>query len=105
MPSITSFTRRRRAWRTSSSPEWRSDGRFRDHEGYDGVFLDIPGTGSHLELTAGGAHRAPEPHPETLLVLYLGDDDAVAAVAARLPGEPVPAANTGGCGLRRGQPE
>ena len=49
-------------------------GGFRDHDGYDGVFLAVPGTGAHLELTAGGGHGAPSPHPESLLVLYLGDD-------------------------------
>ena len=27
-------------------------GGFRDHGGYDGVFLAVPGTGAHLELTA-----------------------------------------------------
>jgi catechol 2,3-dioxygenase-like lactoylglutathione lyase family enzyme len=68
-------------------------GGFRDHAGYDGVFLEVPGTGAHLELTAGGAHPAPEPHPESLLVLYLGDEAAVRAVAARLPAGPVAPAN------------
>ena len=29
-------------------------GGFRDHDGYDGVFLELPGTGAHLEFTAGG---------------------------------------------------
>jgi hypothetical protein len=61
-------------------------GGFRDHDGYDGMFLAMPGTGAHLELTAGGGHGAPAPHPESLLVLYVGDDDAVRAVAARLAG-------------------
>lgn len=36
-------------------------GGFRDHDGYDGVFLAVPGTGAHLELTAGGGRSAPEP--------------------------------------------
>jgi catechol 2,3-dioxygenase-like lactoylglutathione lyase family enzyme len=71
----------------------REAGGFADHDGYDGVFLEIPGTGAHLELTTGGGHRAPDPHPETLLVLYLGDDAAVRAVAARLRGDPVEPAN------------
>jgi hypothetical protein len=43
-------------------------GGFRGHDGYDGVFLAVPGTGAHLELTAGGGHEAPAPHPESLLV-------------------------------------
>ena len=68
-------------------------GGFRDHDGYDGVFLEVPGTGAHLEFTAGGGHRAPEPHPESLLVLYLGDDAAVRAAAERLAIEPVAPAN------------
>lgn len=68
-------------------------GSFRDHDGYDGAFLAIPGTGAHLELTAGGGHGTPAPHPESLLVLYLGDDQAVEAVAARLGVDPTPSAN------------
>src|SRR5215211_461209 len=40
-------------------------GRFRDHDGYDGVFLGVPGTGAHLELTTGGTHGTPAPHPES----------------------------------------
>ena len=68
-------------------------GGFRGHAGYDGVFLALPGTEAHLELTAGGGHGAPAPHPESLLVLYLGDDEAVRAVAARLGLDPVTPAN------------
>jgi catechol 2,3-dioxygenase-like lactoylglutathione lyase family enzyme len=68
-------------------------GGFRDHAGYDGVFLAVPGAGAHLELTAGGEHGAPAPHPESLLVLYLGDAAAVERVAARLGREPVEPAN------------
>jgi catechol 2,3-dioxygenase-like lactoylglutathione lyase family enzyme len=68
-------------------------GAFRDHDGYDGVFLAVPDTGAHLELTAGGAYGAPDPHPETLLVLYLGDEEAVQRVTARLAVDPVAPAN------------
>jgi catechol 2,3-dioxygenase-like lactoylglutathione lyase family enzyme len=68
-------------------------GGFRDHDGYAGVFLAVPGTGAHLELTAGGEHGGPVPHPESLLVLYLGDDQAVGAVAERLGVDPVPPDN------------
>src|SRR2546423_399556 len=28
-------------------------GRFRGHDGYDGTFLALPGTGAHLEFTSG----------------------------------------------------
>jgi catechol 2,3-dioxygenase-like lactoylglutathione lyase family enzyme len=68
-------------------------GSFRDHDGYEGVFLELPGTGAHLELTAGGAHGAPAPHPESLLVLYLGDEEAVRLVSVRLGIDPVAPAN------------
>jgi ribosomal protein S18 acetylase RimI-like enzyme len=68
-------------------------GRFRGHDGYDGVFLALPGTAAHLELTAGGGHGAPQPHPESLLVLYLGDEAAVRAAVARLGADPVAPAN------------
>ena len=59
-------------------------GRFTDHDGYDGVFLGIPGTGSHLEFTAGGDHPAPEAHPESLLVLYLETQEELDTTADRL---------------------
>jgi catechol 2,3-dioxygenase-like lactoylglutathione lyase family enzyme len=59
-------------------------GRFAGHDGYDGVFLGIPGTGSHLEFTTGGDHPAPEPHPESLLVLYVETQDELDAMAARI---------------------
>jgi ribosomal protein S18 acetylase RimI-like enzyme len=68
-------------------------GGFRGHDGYDGVFLAVPGSSAHLELTSGGAHGAPQPHPESLLVLYLGDEEAVRTAAARLEAEPVAPAN------------
>jgi GNAT superfamily N-acetyltransferase/catechol 2,3-dioxygenase-like lactoylglutathione lyase family enzyme len=68
-------------------------GGFRDHDGYDGVFLEVPGTGTHLELTAGGGHVAPVPHPESLLVLYLGDEREVQVVATRLGIDEIAPAN------------
>lgn len=68
-------------------------GGFEDYGDYEGVFLEVAGTGAHLELTSGGVHGAPTPHPESLLVLYLGDEDAVRTVSARLGLEPVRPAN------------
>ena len=56
-------------------------GGFRGHDGYDGVFLAVPGTNAHLELTADGGHGAPAPHPESLPVFYLGDEATVQAEA------------------------
>ncbi|HKR99885.1 MAG TPA: VOC family protein [Candidatus Dormibacteraeota bacterium] len=68
-------------------------GAFRNHDGYDGVFLELPGTGAHLEFTTGGAHAAPSPHPESLIVLYFGSEEGVRAAAERLGVEPVAPAN------------
>jgi GNAT superfamily N-acetyltransferase len=68
-------------------------GRFVDHEGYDGVFLDVPGTGAHLELTSGGSHPACQPHPESLLVLYLETRAEIDALATRIAQHPVVPAN------------
>jgi len=68
-------------------------GQFRDHDGYDGVFFDVPGTGTHLEFTSGGDSTMPSPHPESLLVLYAGNEDAAAEIVRRLDVEPVEPAN------------
>jgi catechol 2,3-dioxygenase-like lactoylglutathione lyase family enzyme len=68
-------------------------GRFEGHEDYDGVFLGVPGTDAHLEFTSGGAHDPPAPHPETLLVLYVGSDEAVHQICERIGTEPVEPAN------------
>lgn len=68
-------------------------GRFEGHDGYDGVFLEIPGTGAHLEFTAHPDVGAPDPHPETLLVLYLGSWPKVRQAVQRSGAETVPSAN------------
>jgi catechol 2,3-dioxygenase-like lactoylglutathione lyase family enzyme len=59
-------------------------GRFADHDGYDGVFLDVPGTDAELEITTGGRLPAPSAHPESLLVVYFEHQDELDAVALRL---------------------
>jgi hypothetical protein len=61
--------------------------------GYDGVFLAVPGTDAHLEFTSGGHGNAPSPHPETLLVLYLGSAKALNEIRERLDAQPVEPAN------------
>ena len=68
-------------------------GRFDDHDGYAGVFLDVPGTRAELELTTGGDHRAPEPHPESLLVLYFDSQADLDLVAERIAQPRVTPAN------------
>ena len=68
-------------------------GRFENHDGYDGVFLAVPGSDAHLEFTSGGHYDAPSPHPETLLVLYLGSADAVNETRERVGAQPVEPAN------------
>jgi catechol 2,3-dioxygenase-like lactoylglutathione lyase family enzyme len=71
----------------------RELGGFQGHDGYDGLFLELPGSGAHLEFTTGGEYEAPSPHPETLLVLYLGSADAVRRASERVEAAPIPPAN------------
>src|ERR1041385_2897626 len=68
-------------------------GGFHDHDGYDGVFFDLPDTSAHLEFTSGGRHAAPPPHPESLLVLYVGSEENVVEIVRRIDAEPVAPAN------------
>ena len=67
--------------------------RFTDHDGYSGVMLDLPGTGAHLEFTSTTHVAAPTPHPETLLVLYLGDRAEVDRLVAHAKATVVPSLN------------
>lgn len=64
--------------------------RFTDHDGYSGVMLDLPGTGAHLEFTASDDAALPVPHPESLIVLYVGDRTAVDRLVARARATVVP---------------
>jgi len=68
-------------------------GGFAGHDGYDGVFLGLPDTDAHLEFTSGGDHEPPAPHPETLLVPYLGGWEAAWAACELVGGAPVEPAN------------
>lgn len=50
-------------------------GSFKDHDGFDGVMLGLPGAPYHLEFTHCPVHRAGgAPSPEHLLVFYLPDE-------------------------------
>lgn len=70
---------------------------WRDHSGYDGVVLGLPGAPVHMEITQHGhPPHIPEAHPENQLVLYLADRAAHDTAVARLRSvghAPVPAAN------------
>ncbi|UNS98747.1 VOC family protein [Streptomyces tubbatahanensis] len=73
---------------------------WRDHSGYDGLVLGLPGTPDpsvHMELTQHGAPpRIPAPHPENQLVLYLENQAAHDRATAHLTSRghrPVTAAN------------
>ena len=67
--------------------------RFADHDGYSGVMLGLPGTHAHLEFTATDEIAPPEPHVESLLVLYVGSRSEVDRLVARAGATPVPSAN------------
>lgn len=60
-------------------------GGFEGHDGYDGVFIGLPGFPYHLEFTRH-AHGSPCPAPtkDNLLVLYIPDRAAINRVVARL---------------------
>jgi hypothetical protein len=66
---------------------------FAGHAGYDGVMLQLPSTGAHLEFTATEHSTPPVPHVEDLLVLYVGDQRTVDQVLARLAVAPIPSEN------------
>lgn len=71
----------------------REIGHFKDHDGYDGIFLALTGTETHLEFTTGGEEREPIPHPDSLLVLDLGSLDAVNEACECVGAQPVAPAN------------
>lgn len=67
--------------------------RFADHDGYNGVMLDLPSTGAHLEFTATEHLSPPTAHVEDLLVLYVGSQQEVDRLVAQAGARPVPSAN------------
>lgn len=66
---------------------------FTDHDGYSGVMLDLPGTGTHLEFTETAHSGVPAPHPESLIVVYLGDRREVDRLVSRARATVVPSTN------------
>jgi catechol 2,3-dioxygenase-like lactoylglutathione lyase family enzyme len=67
--------------------------RFTDHDGYTGVMLGLPGTSAHLEFTATAHTLPPVPHPESLVVLYLGSRAEVDRLVGQTGASVVPSAN------------
>jgi catechol 2,3-dioxygenase-like lactoylglutathione lyase family enzyme len=58
---------------------------FEDHAGYSGVMLGLPGEQVHLELTTHvEGSPGPAPTRDNLLVLYLRNRAAVAAIEERM---------------------
>ena len=70
---------------------------FRDHAGFDGVMLGVPGAGYHLEFTRKNGQAAGRaPTEDNLLVFYLPDPEAWRAAVGRMVAHgyhPVPAFN------------
>jgi catechol 2,3-dioxygenase-like lactoylglutathione lyase family enzyme len=62
-------------------------GRFDDHDGYEGVFIGLPGSELHLEFTSHeNGSPCPAPTADNLLVFYVGSVEARDAVAEQLHG-------------------
>jgi catechol 2,3-dioxygenase-like lactoylglutathione lyase family enzyme len=60
-------------------------GGFEDHAGYDGVFIDLPGSGAHLEFTTHvSGSPCPAPTLDNLLVIYTDDASGPVEYAERL---------------------
>lgn len=63
----------------------RRIGEFRDHAGYSGVMLGLPGDAYHLELTTHvDGSPCPAPTADNLLVLYLAEAGDLHRAAGRL---------------------
>jgi catechol 2,3-dioxygenase-like lactoylglutathione lyase family enzyme len=58
---------------------------FRDHAGYSGVMIGLPGLEYHLEFTTHEEGSAcPAPSRDNLLVLYIPDAEAISHILERL---------------------
>lgn len=70
---------------------------FRDHDGFDGVMLGVPGAAYHLEFThKAGHHAGRAPSQDNLLVFYISQQPIWRAAVQRLIGaghQPVPSFN------------
>ncbi|MCB0477243.1 MAG: VOC family protein [Crocinitomicaceae bacterium] len=50
-------------------------GEFKDHDGYDGVFLGIIGKDWHLEFTSSNEKVLHQSDPDDLIVFYLKNEE------------------------------
>lgn len=71
-------------------------GDFKDHDGYDGVFLGVPGESWHLEFTVSDEAPVHTPDEDDLLVFYTGSSekfDSLVMKAAEMDVQEVEAKN------------
>ncbi|HXN21090.1 MAG TPA: VOC family protein [Candidatus Binatus sp.] len=60
-------------------------GAFKEHEGYTGYLLGLPGADYHLEFTQHASGSAcPAPSRDNLLVFYIRDKESIERIASRL---------------------
>jgi catechol 2,3-dioxygenase-like lactoylglutathione lyase family enzyme len=59
-------------------------GHFTGHDGYDGVFLGLPGADWHLEFTVSETKPEHQPDADDLLVFYLPDEAALKVYQGRM---------------------
>ncbi len=59
-------------------------GEFKDHEGYDGVFLGLPNENWHLEFTCSAQKPEHKPDQDDLLVFYPTSKSKFNQIEARL---------------------
>lgn len=67
-------------------------GNFRDHDGYNGVFLGLPGADWHLEFTTSEEPAQHQPDEDDLLVFYPASAAECAAILQRFTDHKIPPA-------------
>jgi catechol 2,3-dioxygenase-like lactoylglutathione lyase family enzyme len=72
-------------------------GQFKDHDGFDGVMIGLPGKTHHLEFTQHSSNTSlTKPTEENLLVFYFDDPEEYSKTNKRLQDaghQPIPPAN------------
>lgn len=67
-------------------------GEFKDHDGYDGVFIGAPDADWHLEFTTSTELAQHEPDEDDLLVFYPASADEYTAITERFAKHNIPTA-------------